>query len=284
LVFTFEGYAGYGGLIALRAATGERVWSTQWVGGESGVMKISGDTVYYAGGRVYAHDVATGAEKWVTEFGASECDSGVAIAAGRLYCLTPDQLVALDETTGATVFAAPAAAPSAVSAPSVAYGLVYYVGAKLYAHSALDGALVWEADFGVRPADADGNQLYVPTSPAVAKGRVYVAYGWEETQVYAFDALDGRRLWTAPVRRYATNLAVADGRVIAGGVEMLDEETGAVLWQAPGAELAASTPAVTDAHFFGGALLVPAQVTPDTVVKSRIFAWSGLVPGDPPAY
>jgi outer membrane protein assembly factor BamB len=258
-------------LVALDASTGSVLWSAP--AAFSGILKLDRGRLYMTlddavtSNHVVALDAATGAIAWEA---TEPCDSPPAIHDDRIYCVGTDKLVALDAADGTLVYAAPSPPSSAVSAPAVVDGRLFYVGARLYVRSILDGAPLWDADFGAFNRPVNGG-TWIETSPAVAYGKVFVvgAQG-----VFAFDAGNGAIIWRvdAPATFQAgTSVAVADGRVLLSGGTLLDADDGRSLWSATAGRVAYSTPIITDGHFYGG-------------THNHVYGWGGQVPGVAPAY
>ena len=258
----------YQQVVALDATTGAVLWTAP--PGTWGALKVDRGTVYFTAGQVIALDAATGERRWAS---ADSCGAPPAIDGDRVYCVGTDNLLALDAATGALIYAAPTAASSAVSAPAVADGRLYYVGARLYARAIADGAALWDADFGAADLPQNGG-TWIETSPAVAYGKVFVV---GSSGVFAFDAGTGAPLWQTPAASSGqfpgTSVAIADGRLVVSGNSLLDADDGRVLWTAPGDRRATSTPVVTDGHFYGG-----------EIYRNHVYGWSGSVPGVPPVY
>jgi len=263
-------------LVALDAATGAVLWSAP--GAFSGILKIDRGRIYTTldpaatsdaaiSNHVVAIDAATGSVAWEA---TEPCDSPPAIDGDRIYCVGTDKVVALDAADGTLVYAAPSPPSSAVSAPAVVDGRLFYVGARLYVRSTSDGAALWDADFGAFNRPVNGG-TWIETSPAVAYGKVFVV---GSKGVFAFDAGNGATIWRvdAPANfQSGTSVAVADGRVLLSGGTLLDADDGRLLWSASGGRIAYSTPIVTDGHFYGGS-------------RNHIYGWGGQVPGVAPAY
>ncbi len=245
-------------VVALDAETGSVLWSSP--AGFIGILKIDRGVVYISNGHVAALEAATGAVLWTS---ADLCQAPPAIDGDRIYCLGAGELLALDTATGARVYAAPAATTDAsvCSAPAVDGERLYFVGARLYAHATADGAPLWDADFGAFTQPELGN--LTQTSPTVAYGKVMVA---GSRGIYALDAGTGDVVWQSPLIRRGGSVAVADGRVVVGGVVLLDADSGEELWSAGGG-LSTWNPIVTDGHLYAGAL------------PNRILGWGGSVPG-----
>ncbi|MFF8287859.1 PQQ-binding-like beta-propeller repeat protein [Streptomyces sp. NPDC016309] len=136
----------------------------------------------------YAHDRATGARRWFRSFGGALPGGAVAgDGSGRLYAAVPGGLSAFDTRTRRTLWRLPGGA--AFGRPQVVGGTLYVAdGARtVYAVDAATGRTRWRRD---TEAAAGGD---LPGVTVGAGGRtLLVADG---SQVTAFAAGDGRRLW-----------------------------------------------------------------------------------------
>lgn len=115
--------------------------------------------------------------------------------------------------------------------PAVAGGRVF-VGTDigvLHAFDAATGAQLWHrTSMNAAPS---GRGAYL--APAVANGIVYAAGG---TTVRAFQASNGRQMWTHPLRGARVPPMVRDGRVYvvdSSNIYALDAGSGAELWRHP---------------------------------------------------
>jgi PQQ-dependent dehydrogenase (methanol/ethanol family) len=107
-------------------------------------------------GNIFAMDAATGARKWKHETGMGGNYRGVAVGEGRVYSGERDnQLIALDEKTGAVVWKTRIADPvrGATSAPAIYYDGLVYIGVaggeggvrgQFGAYDAKTGKEVWK--------------------------------------------------------------------------------------------------------------------------------------------
>jgi outer membrane protein assembly factor BamB len=152
-------------LVALDASSGTVLWSAP--GPFVGILKLDRGRIYMTIDHVVAIDAVTGGVLWEA---TEPCNSPPAIHEDRIYCVGTDKLVVLDATDGTLVYAAPSPPSSAVSAPAVSDGRLFYVGSRLYARSTLDGAPLWDADFGAFNRPVNGG-TWIETSPAVATAR-----------------------------------------------------------------------------------------------------------------
>src|SRR5207244_10646411 len=117
-----------------------------------------------------------------------------------------------------------------------------FFGHNLYALDAATGASLWS--YSIQDA----------SSPVVANGRVYVAYG--PSELFALDATTGTELWSFYTGNggVPVSAAVANGVVYWGtgfSLHALDAATGADLWSAQGPGDVAS-PAVADGVVYAG--------------------------------
>lgn len=227
-----------------------------------------------------ALDAATGETEWrYEEFGEKDhIDSSPAFADGRVYFGGEEQLYALDAATGEEVWTRDIATHPQ-SSPAVANENVYYgapsgdsdTPAQVWALDAASGETVWTA--GV-------DDTSLRTSPAVADGTVYVAASSTRTcllgggmgesdcsgvtrgQLYAIDASDGERRWTADIKTDTrSSPAVADEMVYVGCRDGLSAVTtdGKPAWRIEFESdddtdpYVKSSPAVANEHVFVGA-------------------------------
>ena len=110
------------------------------------VPVIDGNMMFIDGGRyVYAIDIDAGKVVWRHDVGGSPARGGVAVGGGQVYVGVGGpgsaDLVALNETTGAQVWAAPLSRPSGESTGSAS-------GAPLYANGVV--SIGTNGDFGYR--------------------------------------------------------------------------------------------------------------------------------------
>lgn len=260
-----------------------------------GPMVVSGeeDEEQFESCAVLALDAETGDERWrYDDFGEREnVESSIAVADGRVYFGGESAVYALDADSGSVAWSREIAAHPQ-SSPAVADGTVYYGGpsradegpaARLSALDAASGETVWTA--GIEDTS-------LRTSPAVADGTVYVAAssmrvclaaadggdgsangtqtddgdsncsGTNRGRLYALDAADGERRWTAEFRTDTrSSPAVADGVVYVGNGDGLSAVStdGESLWriafdgEREGGPYLDSSPAVGGGRVFVGA-------------------------------
>ena len=198
---------------ALDAETGEELWRFRTEGGAPGpaAPPIVVDGVAYFGtpaALLYAVDVDSHEELWAFQAGSS--GFGVAsvpvVADGVAYFGSDDAtFYAVDVSNGEEIwrFAAPGPLPSS---PAVADGRVFFGalgfgdGRPLFALDQRTGDLVWRSTNGG-----------IISSPAVAKGAVYVGSG--DGNLYVVDATSGDQLW-----RFRTETAIGSSPVVVDGV------------------------------------------------------------------
>ncbi len=141
-------------------------------------------------------------------------------------------IVALDTSTGATLWTLPVSGASASAGdPAVLDGTVYFQvsanmpGSRVYALDAATGAERWSVPFS--------NQWQRFWSPIVVAGRLYLN-GGSSGGLYGFDAATGSELFFSPLQQYDQwSPAFGGGQVVsyAGGtVKGHDPVTGAGLW------------------------------------------------------
>jgi outer membrane protein assembly factor BamB len=174
-----------GTLNALDAATGALIWSAP------GSCCVYDQAPVVDGGRVFqmrtddtltAYDANDGTQLWSKSASAA---GTMAASQGMLFYNDYPNVVAVDQATGAQLWARPVLTFSITGAPAVADGLVFVTQARLVALNAVTGAIVWTA-----PATSGWG-------PTVANGVVYTSSlngKWA-----AFDASDGSMLWSVTI-------------------------------------------------------------------------------------
>jgi len=174
-----------GALNALDAATGVPIWSTP------GQCCVYDRAPVVDGGRVFqmrtdgtltAYDSKDGTQLWSKP---AFSVGTIAASHGTLFYNDYPNVVALDEATGAQLWAAHVVTSATTGAPAVANGLVFVTQAQLIALNAATGAVVWTAQ-----ANSDWG-------PAVANGVVYASSLSGEWD--AFDERNGSLLWSVTV-------------------------------------------------------------------------------------
>ncbi len=167
---------------------------------------------------------------WSQRIGAVQFPLQVAVAAGSFTAASTDgTVVSLQADTGRELWRAAVGTPLSAGVGSDGrFAAVVTRGGDLVVLEA--GRLVWRKPIGVR----------VNTAPLVAGERVFVL--GSDRSVLAFDALDGKALWTTKrpsdpltlsqgsvIAAFKNTLLVGQGQRLAG----LDPSTGAVRWEVP---------------------------------------------------
>ncbi len=281
-------------LYALSARTGAVKWSFKtgyWVKSSPAVAK----GVVYVGsndGKLYALDAKTGLPKWAYNAGYG-VEDGPTVVHGVVYFGSDDGVVhAVDATTGTQKWSYTIGNNGFYGSPAVVRGVVYvgsWNNGKLYAIDAATGTLKWSyattyaltspvvvggtvylaldlantGRGGVEALDASTGTLkwftaagdYVFSTPAVAKGVVYVGCG--DRKVYALKASTGALKWTASTGSDITaSPAVANGIVYVGSHDgkmyAFDASTGDVAWTFDTGSYILSSPAVVDGVVYTG--------------------------------
>ena len=198
-VASFEGT-----LNALDAATGVPIWSTP----EECCVYDQAPVV--DGGRVFqmrtdhtltAYDAKDGTQLWSKP---AFSVGTIAASRGTLFYNEFPNVVALDEATGAQLWATPVVVGATTGAPAVANGRVFVTHANLIALNAATGAVVWTA-----PASSTWG-------PSVANGVVYASSlngEWD-----AFDERNGSLLWSVTVGSGCGGTCANAVPVVANGV------------------------------------------------------------------
>jgi len=216
----------YVGTAALDAKTGALLW--RYTSGSTYSAPTVANGVVYVGSddpNLYALDAKTGTKLWSVPI---YVDSSPAVADGVVYAVDAySKLHALDAKTGAELWSVETGGScGGCSSPSVANGVVYVDGAAIYALKAKTGAVLWSYS----PAgDPSGS------TPAVARGVVYVAASGHPASLYALDARTGAKLWSSQLfqSRFGFSPAVANGVVYLASKHQeyaFDTRTGAQLW------------------------------------------------------
>jgi outer membrane protein assembly factor BamB len=200
-----------------------------------------------------ALDAATGVLKWSFQANGP-VDSGIAVAAGRVYFAandfySQDKFVYAVDTSGKELWTF--SSKSEFTYPAVSGGIVYVTaGAHLHALDALTGTKLWSFRIGA---------LGAFSAPAVANG---VVYACGDFTLYAIDATTGAELWSTtgggnstPVVSNGTvysgsHVGVADGQITAS-----DVVTGAEMWTFTATDTGdMNSPAVADGLVYATAV------------------------------
>jgi outer membrane protein assembly factor BamB len=222
-------------VVRSNAATLAQRWddSAPTLGGARGGAAIVDGTAYVNAPNLAAVDVATGAVKWqstVFGHGTPAVADGIAVT---VTSATVPFVVAVDASTGATLWQRrlPRFASTSTSVTISGSRVFVAVNDDVWALWLKSGRVDWTSPFV--------NRYVGPGStPTVGQGVVLV--GASGSDVTAFDATTGSRLWT--VRTSAGNLlgdnlwtpVVKSGTVYTGtadGFAALNLTSGAVIWQ-----------------------------------------------------
>lgn len=258
-VFVSSGYNG--DVYAYNAVTGKLSWTvTQPEDGGGNEPVYSGGLVYVAGYfSISAYNAATGAQVWRTYVNGlvaavpSVSDGRVFVAAPSTTVRQPQNLYALNSSTGALLWKAKAGLSSEAGSPVATSDMVYLCdGATLYARWAKSGDQRWT------DTDGCGSGTTAPTdnTPALANGVLYTA-GGGSGDVTAMNAATGAVDWNvAGAGRDGAAPAVANGVVYvplqAGPVAAYDASAGTLLWTSPGLGFGGTEPAVVNGLLYAG--------------------------------
>ena len=174
-----------GTLSALDPANGASIWSVK------GSCCVYDQAPVVDGGRVFqtrtdgtmtAYNTLTGTQLWSR---AAFSVGTMAAGHGKIFFNDYPNVVALDEETGARVWATPVGSESEPTAPVLANGMVFVTQSRLWALNAQTGAVVWSA-----PVESFWG-------PTVANGVVYASNQSGEWD--AFDERDGTLLWSVVI-------------------------------------------------------------------------------------
>jgi outer membrane protein assembly factor BamB len=246
-------------------------WAVPTAAGGSPSPVVSGGTVYVApaGGVVRALDPATGATIWSFDTGAAMSGAAPDVSAGILYVGDlSGALWAIRASTGAGLWRLDLGT-SIPGSTVVANGYVYasVSDSALFAIEASNGAFAW------RSATLSGS------NPAVGNGIVYlVGQGLSPTQVLAWDAQTGEKIWVASPGCsegcLAGPAAVADGEMfVAQNADLtaFDGATGDLVWDVFIAADVFTAPAAAD-----GILYLTTSGVDDSV-SARLEATGALM-------
>ena len=174
-----------GTLSALDPVTGTPIWSVE---GSCCVYDqapvVDGNKVFQTrtDGTMTAYDTLTGRQLWNRPaFSVGTMAAGN----GKIFFNDYPNVVALDEETGARVWATPVGTESEPTAPALANGTVFVTQSRLWALNAETGAVIWSA-----PAESFWG-------PTVANGVVYASN--QNGEWDAFDERDGTLLWSVVI-------------------------------------------------------------------------------------
>jgi len=171
---------------------------------------------------------------WTREIGA-QAGSSVSVAEGRVFVNCIDEIVALDQFTGETLWTVPFERNEDVCCswhtPIYHDGRLYFSGMRTVCLNATSGDEIWSFAHPSGRGAVDG-------SPVVAEGKVF-ASDWDGHHYHCLDEASGREIWNFTVEGNAQSTpAVADGKVLFGGWEWglggniycVDLEDGSEIW------------------------------------------------------
>jgi len=171
---------------------------------------------------------------WTREIGA-QAGSSVSVAEGRVFVNCVDEIVALDQLTGETLWTAPFEESEDVCCswhtPAYHDGRLYFSGMKTVCLNAATGEEIWS----FIPPSGRGS---VDGSPAVAEGKV-IASDWDGHHYYCLDEASGKEIWNFTVEGSAQSTpAISNGRVVfgawewglGGNIYCADLEDGSEIW------------------------------------------------------
>lgn len=171
---------------------------------------------------------------WTREIGA-QAGSSVSVADGLVFVNCVDEIVALDQGTGETVWTAPFERNEEVCCswftPVYSDGRIYFSGMETVCLDATTGEEIWS----FAPPSGRGA---VDGSPSMADGKV-VASDWDGHHYRCLDEASQIEIWNFSVEGSAQSTpAVADGRVVFGAWEWglggriycADLEDGTEIW------------------------------------------------------
>lgn len=231
-----------GKVYAVDAASGTKVWSYRTEGWGSGSTTVAKGQVFFAAdsGTLYAFAARTGKLQWKTDRFAAGTGGTPAVANGLVYSFSNlGYLNAYDTANGALAWSTYVRSiDTAPSSPAISYGMaVVNTSDAIAGIDAVTGVRIWELNIGsygsialakghvhiaqdtslwnLRAADgsvitSSEDDVYINAAPAVANGVLYA--GTQSKTVNAYDAQNGKLLWSAPVAS-----AVYASPTVAGG-------------------------------------------------------------------
>lgn len=241
-----------GRVYAFDASSGRRLWRTSAMGSRFFGAAISHHTLFaVTNGVLYAFATKTGDLLWRTSISRrmGGAPTTPLVLGTTVYVIDAEPLTAVNATTGAVRWRAPAGQSAFLSVPAAANGLIYVgVDQSLAAFDASTGALRWSG--------ATGDVVW--STPTISGGSAYV--GSSDHNVYAFDATSGTLRWSAPTadRVYASAPVAAGGMVYVGSldgrVHALDAASGAARWTFTTGRALTGSAAIANGVVFIGSL------------------------------
>ncbi len=267
-----------GNLYALDEDTGAFVWKTALNGGVWSSPAVHNDAVFVSstGGNTYSLNKDTGGINWSTPVGGSP-NSMIAVDDGKVFAGTHTgnpTLIALDETTGATIWTYnhPGGGFVDGNGAAIADGRVYFGVAGSVVGEVIclpendpdsngvitPAEVIWtytcRAITGAGPGPKGPG--WVTSTPAVQDGKVWV--GSDDEYIYCLDATTGTKIWDFKTGACVwSSPAVADGKVYVGSNDhklyCLDENSGGLIWDYDtGLSRLAPSPAIANGKVFIG--------------------------------
>lgn len=230
-----------GGVHAIDAKTGRRLWSTN-IGFVRAVPTVV-DGVLYVGGdnRFYAIDTKDGTIKWSYKNATDRFVSSAAVANNLAYVGSKDgYLYAFDIQTGEPSWLA-LTGKEIESSAAIADGIIFFGtnGGVIIALDAANGDKKWRYDTGVTD---------IKSSPLVANGTVFV--GSNNGNIYALTT-KGTLKWTyATGNNVESSPSVKGSTIFAGSKDSnlyaIDAQTGVLKWKFNAGGYVDSSPAISN--------------------------------------
>jgi eukaryotic-like serine/threonine-protein kinase len=200
---------------------------------------------------IVAYDLNDGSTVWEASIGSVE--SAPLLIGERLFAATvTGKLFCLDKKTGAIIwmYAVPAdRMPVAIHSSLASDGRIIVFGCddgKVYALSAEDGRMLWNASLG-------GS---IVSSPMIYKETVLV--GSAEGSFYAIEIMTGEKIWNTKLSGKISPSAVDDHGIYVGTsakeIYCLDVASGAIVWRATVNGPVHSAPLVSGTTVYVGCL------------------------------
>ncbi|MFE7111210.1 PQQ-binding-like beta-propeller repeat protein [Streptomyces sp. NPDC057575] len=197
-------------LCGIDASTGKQRWLFGVDNGSDITTHAPGvwrDTAYVGSGAgyLYAVNVRNGKQRWKFRADASVGGSP-AVSDGTVFASDTERLFALDTESGRPRWTI-TTGPTPAWSPAVSDGYVYFADDDdhLHAVSAANGKERWKTSV------VKGS---IRTTPAVARGVIYLGTDDMDYNVYAVDAATGRLRWKYQAGSYVLTRPVVVGQVV----------------------------------------------------------------------
>ena len=239
----------------------EFIGATPLVTGNSVIVGVWPDMVFTPGEEyhLFSLDAETGEEIWRNPLGVGEGTvSSAELYEGRILVGCMDgRLYAIDAGDGTTLWSKKVEKGRlddgnwhGLSTSPVVHDAIVYVNTRsngtLHAFS-VDGEPLWSY--------VTGNQTFVYSSPAYAKGTIFFAGHTIDHVLVAVNASSGNEIWTVPVGSQIRSTPVIDDEIVyvttTDSLYAFHATDGALLWILP-ISGAWSSPAVTDGRIYLG--------------------------------